>query len=209
MTSEETIPRGELTHEEILRCAHELFLERGFNGTSMRQIAQRAGIAVGGIYNHFASKEEIFEAIFVARHPFIELLPAMEAAQGDTLDAYVRDAAKRMVAALGEHYDFLNLMFIEIVEFKSKHIPQLFNQLFPYILEFSTRFEKFQDRFRPMPPAVMMRAFLGLFFSYVMTQLMIFDMIPDAMQENALDHLVDIYLYGVIARDESMDGAEK
>jgi AcrR family transcriptional regulator len=206
---EENIPRGELTREEILRCAHELFLERGFNGASMRQIAQRAGIAVGGIYNHFASKEDIFEAIFLERHPFIELFPAMFAAQGDTLDAFVRDAAKHMVVALGEHYDFLNLMFIEIVEFKSKHIPKLFNKFFPYILEYSALFEKFQDRLRPIPPAVMMRAFLGLFFSYVMTQLMIFDMIPDAMQENALDYLVDIYLHGVIACDDPADGAKK
>jgi hypothetical protein len=45
-------------------------MEQGYHATSMRQIAERADLALGGIYNHFASKEDIFEAIIMDKHPY-------------------------------------------------------------------------------------------------------------------------------------------
>ena len=67
--SSENLSKGERTRQDILSAAHTLFLEQGYHGTSMRQIAYRAGIALGGIYNHFAGKEGIFTAVFEANHP--------------------------------------------------------------------------------------------------------------------------------------------
>ncbi|MCE7861481.1 MAG: TetR/AcrR family transcriptional regulator, partial [Chloroflexi bacterium CFX2] len=61
--AKETPTKGEVTRLAIEDAAVELFIEQGYHATSMRQIADRAGLALGGIYNHFASKEEIFEAI--------------------------------------------------------------------------------------------------------------------------------------------------
>jgi AcrR family transcriptional regulator len=106
----------------------------------MRQIAQTAGIALGGIYNHFDSKEEIFLAVLHDHHPYYEVLPAMNAAQGDTVEDYVRDAANRMVGTLEKRQDFLNVMFIELVEFKGQHILFLFDIVFPQLMEFGGRF---------------------------------------------------------------------
>ena len=54
--------KGEATRLAIEDAAIELFMEQGYHATSMRQIAKRAELALGGIYNHFASKDEIFEA---------------------------------------------------------------------------------------------------------------------------------------------------
>ncbi|MGC8856852.1 MAG: TetR/AcrR family transcriptional regulator, partial [Anaerolineae bacterium] len=69
--------KGEITRQTIEDAALTLFLEQGYHATSMRQIAERAGLALGGIYNHFSSKEEIFEAIIVDRHPYKRVLPAL------------------------------------------------------------------------------------------------------------------------------------
>ena len=55
----------------ILQAARQLFLEKGYNGSNLRDIARAAQVSMGGIYHHFASKEEIYEA----------LLPATELAQ--------------------------------------------------------------------------------------------------------------------------------
>jgi len=60
----EPLRKGEATQARILDTAHALFMEQGYHGTSMRQIAERARITLGGIYNHFASKEAIWEAVF-------------------------------------------------------------------------------------------------------------------------------------------------
>lgn len=56
--SEETITRGERTRTEILQAAYNLFMLKGYHGTSMRQIAQETGIALGSIYNHFSGKDK-------------------------------------------------------------------------------------------------------------------------------------------------------
>jgi len=48
------------THERVREVAAELFAERGFAGTSMAEIASRVGIRKPSLYNHTASKEELF-----------------------------------------------------------------------------------------------------------------------------------------------------
>lgn len=47
----------------ILRAAESLFVRRGFAATAMHDIAKRAGLAVGTLYNYFASKPQILLAI--------------------------------------------------------------------------------------------------------------------------------------------------
>ena len=49
--------------ERILASALDSFLENGYRDTSMQQIAQKAGIAAGNIYNYFKSKELIFSTL--------------------------------------------------------------------------------------------------------------------------------------------------
>jgi AcrR family transcriptional regulator len=49
-------------HERIVRAATTLFAERGL-GVEMREIAEEAGVAVGTIYRHFPSKEDLLTAI--------------------------------------------------------------------------------------------------------------------------------------------------
>lgn len=55
--------RGRRTREAILKAASEVFIETGWNGASMAAISERAGVAVGTVYQYFRSKEEIISAI--------------------------------------------------------------------------------------------------------------------------------------------------
>lgn len=55
-------PRGARTYAAILREAMELFHERGFAQTTVREIAERVGIEPPSLYNHFASKQAILAA---------------------------------------------------------------------------------------------------------------------------------------------------
>jgi len=50
--------------EAILEAALQLFVERGFHGTAVPEIAERAGVGAGTIYRYFASKEAIVNAIY-------------------------------------------------------------------------------------------------------------------------------------------------
>jgi AcrR family transcriptional regulator len=185
------------TRRRILDAAYKLFLDQGYHATSMRQIATKAGLALGGIYNHFGSKEEIFSAIIAERHPYNQIIPLLAATEGDTVDEFAQNAAHAMVDELGHHPDLLNLMLIEIVEFKGSHVPALFESLFPKIMEIGTRFNRFDGQVRSIPAPLLMRAFFGMFFSYYITQIILTDLMPSMTQEDALDIFVDIFLNGV------------
>ena len=196
--TETTLSKGERTRLAIEEAAYELFLEQGYSATSMRRIAERAGLALGGIYNHFSGKEEIFEAIILDKHPYKQILPVILAAPGSTLTEFVRNAAHALVEELGKRPDFIRLMFIEIVEFNSKHMPMFFDEIFPEFLPLVQRFQTPEGVLRPIPPPLLLRAFLGMFFSFYMTELITEHMDIPEMHDNALDGFVEIFLYGVL-----------
>ena len=50
--------------EAILAAALELFVERGFHGTTVPEMAERAGVGAGTIYRHFASKEAVVNELY-------------------------------------------------------------------------------------------------------------------------------------------------
>lgn len=197
----ETTPKGEQTRAAIIQSAHELIVAQGYHGTSMRQIAQQAGIALGSIYNHFSGKEDIFRAVFMENHPFLEMIPAIESAQGYTVEEIVSDAAKQMLASIQRKPDFLNLMFIEIVEFKNVHSHEMFETAFPRGLSIVQQLMEREGQLREIPIPMLIRAFMGLFFSYHLADVILGDVAPPEFKENAIEHQVDIFLYGILAKE--------
>ena len=55
---------GELKREAILEAALELFVARGFHGTSVPSVAEKAGVGAGTIYRYFENKEALVNEIF-------------------------------------------------------------------------------------------------------------------------------------------------
>jgi hypothetical protein len=66
-------------------------------------------------------------------------------------------------------------------------------------MEFAQRFMESRQEIRAIPIPILVRAFIGLFFSYVITEIIIGRQLPPEMQEGALDHFIDIYLHGILA----------
>jgi AcrR family transcriptional regulator len=54
---------GEERRMQILRVAVSLFSQRGFRGTTTKEIAQAAGVSEAMVFRHFATKEELYSAI--------------------------------------------------------------------------------------------------------------------------------------------------
>ena len=195
---ETTLPsKSDRTSRAILDSAYDLFSTQGYAATSMRQIAEGAGLALGSIYNHFPSKDEIFQAILLERHPFFQMIPLLKTTRGDTLDEFIHNAARRLVDELGHHTEFLNLMLIELVEFKGQHAPLLFEKILPEVLQMGGQMMTFQDEMRPVPTLLLMRAFLGMFFSYFITDILLKGLMKPELEAVALDVFVDIFLNGI------------
>ncbi len=192
------------TRRRIIEAAHRLFLEHGYHGTSIRQIAREAGIALGGIYNHFAGKEDLFAAVLLAHHPYIAILPELAAAQGETIEEVVRDAADRMLRVLEAHPENLHLLFIENVEFEGRHMADLIRHLKPQIRQFAQVFDRAGDDLRPIPIPILIQTFLGLFISYFMTERLVRQQKPcREVRVMAFDHLVEIYLHGILEHNRA------
>lgn len=55
--------RRQQTRDVLIAAATEVFAERGFEGASLEEIAERAGFTRGAIYKNFAGKEDLFFAV--------------------------------------------------------------------------------------------------------------------------------------------------
>ena len=198
MAREAALVRGRLTRKVILDAAYALFIKQGFAATSVRDIALRSHLALGGIYNHFSSKEEIFKTIVEERHPFLEIVPILNTVEGDDTESFVRNAAHRLVEQLGHHPAFLNLMLIELVEFEGRHAPLLIGQFLPLVTSLAERLRPEGRNRVEIPPLVLARAFLGMFFSYYITDRLLGRSMPARMRGAGIDHFVDIFLHGVL-----------
>lgn len=193
-------PRGVETRARLLDAAYAEFRRNGFHGTSMRQIAQAAGLAVGGIYNHFHSKEEIFAAVLDARHPYHAVLPALAAAEGATLEAFVHDAGRRIQQAIrGVEDQLLPLVFIELVEFQGRHLKDTVERLFPNIMAFAQTLAERPGPMRNLPLPIVIRTLVSLNIGYLMTDRFLKDSpLFSAMQLDWYPQMLDIYLHGIL-----------
>jgi AcrR family transcriptional regulator len=86
--AEAALSAGASTRERILDVALDLFTDQGFDGTSMREIAERLDITKPSIYYHFASKEEILMALHMRMHELGKAALTRPPGQTMTLQAW-------------------------------------------------------------------------------------------------------------------------
>ena len=90
----------------------------------MREIAEHAGIKAASIYNHFGNKEQIFEAVFIEKHPMFKILATLDSIQGDTAEDLLTNAVNLLDKELQSEPGLLNLFFGELVEMDGKHVER-------------------------------------------------------------------------------------
>lgn len=103
----------------ILRAALDCFADKGFHGTSIRQIADRAGLSVPGLYHHYKSKYDLLLAVI--RYAMADLAVRSDLAEEqagtsciEQLDAYVECMV--LFHAKNQH-----LAFVAASELRSIH----------------------------------------------------------------------------------------
>lgn len=104
---------GDESRRRILAAASDVFAEHGFAKASVREVAGRAGISVGGIYLYFRTKEELYTGLM--RSQMDEFLGRVERLRSDTpltalrglIDLYMEIAVTRtrMLSASIKEYD--------------------------------------------------------------------------------------------------------
>jgi AcrR family transcriptional regulator len=103
------------------------FITRGYASTSLRDIAKAAGNrAVGGIYNHFASKEALFAELLQMAAPVTEMRAMFASLHGDTAPALIRAYLRAWMPISLRYYEYLKLVQIDLSEFNGANIQRIF-----------------------------------------------------------------------------------
>ena len=102
--------------EQILKTALKLFAERGFDGTSTRQIAKEVGIAEGLIFHYFSTKASLLTAILQdrleGRRAFrTRLRPLLDDADGKPAPEVLGAVASGWLATLHRDEEFVVVLF--------------------------------------------------------------------------------------------------
>ncbi len=201
--------RGDQARQEILAAAQDLFIRNGFHGTSMRAIARAAGgRAVAGLYNHFATKEAIFEALIEEQNPYDELFAALEGVlEGvDSGPEFVRAALQTVLNLMPRHVDFIQLAQIDFREFEGRSMRHVLeSQIAPRILPLIARLEALPG-IKPMDAVVWLRLMGSLVIGYMITsRLVVPTLFGRYSHDEWAEHLADALLYGIADQDERTD----
>lgn len=99
--------------EEILAAAARMFREKGYHGTSVRDIAESVGLLKGSLYHYIRSKEELlarlFEGALEGTVRELEIIASRE----DSASERLRDMVKAYVASVTENLDAVALYLRE------------------------------------------------------------------------------------------------
>lgn len=91
--------------DHIHSAARNLFRERGYSATSMRDIASTVGIEVASLYNHIDSKESMLQQIcFTMAEKFLAIIDEVKPLKNNP-EAQLRKAIQRHVAVITSHTD--------------------------------------------------------------------------------------------------------
>lgn len=119
--------------EELLAIAARLFAERGFKNTTVRDIADAAGILSGSLYHHFDSKESMVD----------ELLDSFQRSlwtEYDAIEASDRTPRQKLEAIVRASFDAIDQHHSEVAIFQTDAAYLATFERFAYLGERNTRF---------------------------------------------------------------------
>lgn len=193
---------GPERRRQIVEVATKLFSKKGFNGTTTREIAARAGISEATIFKHFSRKEDLYSAIIdrctadeegtslltkrIQDKSGVELFSAVA---GFFLERFRTDpsfARILMFSALegrGLSDIFITSRGSEPIKIVTEHIEKLIDE----------------GVFKHRDPALSARAFLGMVFHYCTTQEIYgLKKYSDPPDEAVAAVFVDIFMNGMV-----------
>ncbi len=189
------------TRTRILRAAEKLFASRGYDGTSTRDLADRAGVAEGTLFRHFPNKKAIL--VEIATQGWVDVLTDLltELSEMGSYQA-VSQVMRRRMLNLHKNADVMRVCFME-AQFHPDLRDRIQAEVIDKMMDVAEAFfQTAMDRgiYRPMSPKVIARVFVGMFAIAGFSQDTIMQgNSPKAIQEMA-EGIADIFLNGVLVK---------
>lgn len=186
---------------QIINVSKQLFSQKGFNGTTTKEIAQASGISEAMIFCHFASKEDLYTAIIDQRIQEVGDAFSDEALQAQDDERVFGDLARLILDKTSENPTMLRLLYFSALEghqlsdiFYANHEIKKVMKLVDYI-----QLRIAEGAFRNLDPFLVARAFTGMFYTYVTAQ-HLFDAgryYPKATHDEVIKNFLSIFLSGI------------
>ena len=198
------MPQKRLSNAErrsqIIQVAMDLFAGRGFKGATTRAIAESAGVSEAIIFRHFATKEDLYDAIITTsierrREAWEQETPAIDEGKdlGDLLTAF----ARAFIGRNRKNQTFIRLMLYSALE------DHKFRQRFfeahrsPYMRAIKDRIQRGLDagEFRKTDPHLTMLSFFWSLLQYSVNRFVASsDTPPEDADEVFIGNLVRVYV---------------
>jgi len=208
---------GENRRLQILRVAMRLFSQRGFRGTTTKEIALAAGVSEAMVFRHFATKEELYSAILDHKacvHETMDPLQVVAEAVAAKDDAAVFEGLA--LDALNQHDcdpEFHRLLLHSALEehelahmFWEKFVKRVYRTLRNYIRE-----RQRDGAMRNVEPLVVVRAFVGMIIHHSLNN-NLWDRKQQLLKisnQAAAREFTNILLHGVASTPPSRGGHPK
>ena len=200
--------KSERSRRAVLDAALNLFSHQGYRATTMREIADRAGVSTGNCYHHFPDKETIFRALIdeymelvdTNRFPFTRALRGSSAFPDniEQLGFAARDSVRQYRA-------YLALIYVDVIEFEGTHIQHLYQSMadrFARYFDEQGTTEELSARLRPgVSPVSALLLTCRLFFNYFSLEIL-FGVHEPFGKDSAevVEEIADIVRNGICAR---------
>lgn len=198
--------KSERSQRAVLDAGLHLFSRQGYGATTVRQIADRAGVSTGNVYHHFPDKEAIFRALIdeyfqitaSQRFPFTRTLYAVAGRFPDSIEELgyaARDSVR-------QYRDYLALIYVDVIEFSGTHIRKLYSEIgerFTRVLEEQGVLENVRQQLRPsVSPGSALSLTCRLFFNYFSQEILFGVEAPSGQSSTeVVEEIADLVRNGV------------
>ncbi len=200
-----------MSHEErrlqIISVATELFASKGFRGATTRAIAETAGVSEAIIFRHFATKEDLYDAIITSslekRREHWDRDALIADAKDDDLEGILVRFAHSVIVRNRSDPTFIRLMMYSSLEdhkFRQRFFESYRSPFFKLIRQRITEGIE-AGTFADVDPAMTTRSFFRTLLQYCIASFVASQTPPDSADDDVfIKNLVKVYTGGIHAR---------
>jgi len=167
--------KSERSRRLVLDAALRLFSTRGFRATSVRDIAEAAGVSTGNLYHHFPDKEAIFRTLLDEYREIVasEEFPLFLVLQSEGFPDNLEDIGFAARDSIKQYRRYMLLIFVDVIEFDGTHIREFYKGLTTRFREIVEEHPAIKDRVRPnVSASAAMQLVARTFISYFQLEIL-------------------------------------
>jgi len=197
--------RSEHSQRQVLDAALDLFSHQGYRATTMREIADKAGVSTGNVYHHFEDKEQIFRTLLdefwtiseSRRYPYTRALASgYFPGNLEELGLAARDSVR-------DFRSYVALIYVDVIEFDGTHIQKFYGEMGKRYARMFTGggLEEIRGQLRPgVSPVSALLMTTRIFFNYFSLEILFNVPRPYGKDsKQIIREIADILRHGMVA----------